>query len=307
MARKITTGEVGGAPGGINITNTTLSAANNQDISIVPQGTGILSVNGDALFSTQSDIRFGDADDSNYVAFQAPATIASNVTWTLPDADAVSTGYALVSDGAGTLSWQAAGPAHDDETASATIYYPVISTQTAAGFLTETRTSTTKLSFQPSTGILTVAAITGYAAAVTLTADDTTNATNYPLFSNAATGNVSPRTDTGFTYNPNSGELTAVILTASSDIAVKENIKPLTGAINMVKQLTGYSYTRKSNKSQEIGVLAQDVEKVVPSLVRGSEGNKSVAYGNLVALLIEAFKEQQTEIDELRGKIYSGN
>lgn len=50
---------------------------------------------------------------------------------------------------------------------------------------------------------------TGYAAAVTLTADNTTNATNYPLFANAATGNLSPRTDTGFTYNPSTGVLTS--------------------------------------------------------------------------------------------------
>ena len=155
MARKITTGEVGGAPGGINITNTTLSAANNLDISIVPQGTGILSVNGDTLFSTQSDIRFGDADDSNYVAFQAPATIASNVTWTLPASDAATSGYALASNGAGVLSWQAVGPEHDDETATATTYYPVITTQTAAGFLTTSRVSSSKLSYQPSTGTLT--------------------------------------------------------------------------------------------------------------------------------------------------------
>lgn len=47
-----------------------------------------------------------------------------------------------------------------------------------------------------------------YASAVTLTADNTTNATNYPLFVNAATGNLSPRTDTGFTYNPSTGLLT---------------------------------------------------------------------------------------------------
>lgn len=48
-----------------------------------------------------------------------------------------------------------------------------------------------------------------YASAVTLTADNSTNATNYPLFVNAATGNLSPRTDTGFTYNPSTGTLTA--------------------------------------------------------------------------------------------------
>ena len=47
------------------------------------------------------------------------------------------------------------------------------------------------------------------ASAVTLTADNTTNASNYLLFVNAATGNLSPRTDTGFTYNPSTGVLTA--------------------------------------------------------------------------------------------------
>lgn len=47
-----------------------------------------------------------------------------------------------------------------------------------------------------------------YASAVTLTADNSTNATNYPLFVNATTGNLSPRTDTGFTYNPSTGTLT---------------------------------------------------------------------------------------------------
>lgn len=54
-----------------------------------------------------------------------------------------------------------------------------------------------------------ITSIDGFAAAVTLTADNTTNATNYPLFANAATGNLSPRTDTGFTYNPSTGVLTS--------------------------------------------------------------------------------------------------
>jgi len=54
-----------------------------------------------------------------------------------------------------------------------------------------------------------ITSIDGYAAAVTLTADNSTNATNYPLFANAATGNLSPRTDTGFTYNPSTGALTS--------------------------------------------------------------------------------------------------
>ena len=65
--------------------------------------------NGNLTINSQNDLRFADADSSNWVGFQAPATVASNVTWTLPSADAGTAGHALVSDGAGTLSWAAAG------------------------------------------------------------------------------------------------------------------------------------------------------------------------------------------------------
>lgn len=57
----------------------------------------------------QSDLRFADSDSSHYVAFQAPATVSSSLTWTLPSADATVSGYALVSDASGVLSWAAAG------------------------------------------------------------------------------------------------------------------------------------------------------------------------------------------------------
>ena len=51
----------------------------------------------------------GDADDSHFVALKAPATVASSVTFTLPNADAAVSGYALVSNAAGVLSWAQAG------------------------------------------------------------------------------------------------------------------------------------------------------------------------------------------------------
>ena len=57
----------------------------------------------------QNSLRFADSDNSNFVGFKAPATISSNLTWTLPSADAAVSGYALVSDASGTLSWAAAG------------------------------------------------------------------------------------------------------------------------------------------------------------------------------------------------------
>lgn len=304
MARRITAGKAGGESiAGIQaISPTTLTAKDDLDIAINPEGTGRLLIGAHAVIQDQSSLRFEEdtTNGSNYVAFQAPASVSANVTWTLPGADG-SSDQVLSTNGTGTLSWSTPGVAVSNNTSDSATNYILFHTGTT-GSTSTVRTSSTGLTFQPSTGLLTVAAISGYAAAVTLTADNTTNATNYPLFSSAATGNVSPRTDTGFTYNPSSGELTAVILTASSDIATKEEIETITDALDKVKSLRGVSYIRRENKMAEIGVLAQEVERVVPSIVRGAEGNKSVAYGNLVALLIEAIKEQQDQIDELKGR-----
>ena len=70
------------------------------------------------------------------------------------------------------------------------------------------------LKYNPSSNTITAklagnASSATYASAVTLTADNASNATRYPLFVSAATGNLSPRTDTGFTYNPSTGALTS--------------------------------------------------------------------------------------------------
>tara|TARA_R100001510_G_scaffold54069_1_gene56315 strand:- start:1223 stop:2026 length:804 start_codon:yes stop_codon:yes gene_type:complete len=68
----------------------------------------ILDQNGVTL-QAQSDLRFADSDSSNFVALQAPATISSNFTLTLPATDSPVSGYALISNGSGTLSWGEAG------------------------------------------------------------------------------------------------------------------------------------------------------------------------------------------------------
>lgn len=59
---------------------------------------------GDITLNAQSDVRFADSDSSNYIALQAPATVASNVTFTLPATDGTSN-QALKTDGAGALGW----------------------------------------------------------------------------------------------------------------------------------------------------------------------------------------------------------
>jgi hypothetical protein len=69
----------------------------------LPKSGGTLT--GDLTLNAQSDLRFADSDSSNWVAFQGPATVASNVTWTLPSADGTN-GQLLGTNGSGTLSWQ---------------------------------------------------------------------------------------------------------------------------------------------------------------------------------------------------------
>jgi hypothetical protein len=93
-------------------------------------------------------------------------------------------------------------------------------------------------------------------------------------------------------------------LTINSDIKLKENLVPITGALDKVHALTGYNYNRIGFEKLEMGVVAQEVQAILPELVEAdSEGTLSVAYQNMVALLIEAVKEQSAEIAALKEQV----
>ena len=88
------------------------------------------------------------------------------------------------------------------------------------------------------------------------------------------------------------GDLTSDHFGASSDERLKENIATLSNPLQMVESLRGVSFTWKKNNKPSIGFIAQEVEKVIPSLVlTGEDGYKTVAYGQFTALLVEAVKE----------------
>ena len=91
-------------------------------------------------------------------------------------------------------------------------------------------------------------------------------------------------------------------VTAQSDEKLKENVITIENALEKVLSLRGVEYDRIDSGDHQIGVIAQEVEKVVPAVVYGDE-IKSVAYANLVGLLIEAIKEQQKEIAEIKKKL----
>ena len=94
-----------------------------------------------------------------------------------------------------------------------------------------------------------------------------------------------------------------------SDERWKKNIEPLTASLDKVMLLEGVSYDWKADeypemgftKDRQIGFIAQDVEEVFPELVTtDSNGNKAVYYSQMVAVLLEAMKEQQEEISKLK-------
>ena len=109
-----------------------------------------------------------------------------------------------------------------------------------------------------------------------------------------------------------SGIWTSGNVTAYSDIAVKTNLEVIPNALEKVCQIHGYTYDRTDYEpdsegvmpeTRQAGVVAQEVEKVLPEVVSGEDGNKAVAYGNMVSLLIEAIKEQQGQIEDLKQEI----
>lgn len=88
-------------------------------------------------------------------------------------------------------------------------------------------------------------------------------------------------------------------ITAFSDIRLKTNIEKIENALDKVCQLSGYTYDMNNKRST--GVIAQEVEKVLPEAVQDREdGYKTVAYGNMIGLLIEAIKELKEEIKVIK-------
>ena len=101
----------------------------------------------------------------------------------------------------------------------------------------------------------------------------------------------------GFRNITATGTVQGAEVTATSDERLKSDIKTIDNALDKVMNMRGVSYIKQAEKG--VGVIAQEIEKVLPEVVTDGE-YKSVAYGNIVGVLIEAIKEQQKQIDELK-------
>jgi len=93
-------------------------------------------------------------------------------------------------------------------------------------------------------------------------------------------------------------------VTAFSDRRIKTDIEPIYNALAKVEGLRGVSYRRVDTGDYQIGFIAQEVEEVVPEVVKTDhDGMKGVTYGNMVALLVEAVKELKAEVNALKAQL----
>ena len=100
------------------------------------------------------------------------------------------------------------------------------------------------------------------------------------------------------------GNVTSPYFYSQSDINLKKDIEPIVDALGIVKQLGGYNFKWKSNDATSIGLIAQYVEQILPMLIgTAPDGSKTVLYNGIIAILLEAIKSQQVQIDEIKAKL----
>lgn len=125
---------------------------------------------------------------------------------------------------------------------------------------------------------------------------------------NAGTINWRQGSSTRYYFYPSTANMTINgTLTQYSDIRYKENIVEIPDAINKIKSIRGVYYNRTDFNTEptKIGVIAQEVEVLMPELILQAEDTdmKSVSYNELTAVLVQAIKEQQVIIDDLKLRI----
>ena len=92
-------------------------------------------------------------------------------------------------------------------------------------------------------------------------------------------------------------------ITAFSDISIKENIYTIDRALEKVNAMRGVYYTRKDTKENKLGLIAQEVEKIIPEVITSDHGSLGIMYQNLVALLIEAVKDLSNEVKDIKNEM----
>jgi hypothetical protein len=136
--------------------------------------------------------------------------------------------------------------------------------------------------------------------------DESSDTTCFPVFTTDATGNRDAHTDSSaLTYNASTGTLAATNVNSTSDVNLKTDIHNIEDAVTTINQIRGVKFRWRELDIPSVGVIAQEVEEVLPELisVRSDNGTKSVNYNGLVGVLIEAVKELSTRVEHLESQL----
>lgn len=273
---------------------------------------------------------------SGYVGL-APAAAAGSTTYTLPSADGLA-GYALTTNGAGVTSWSANPGFVGSRGASGFVgsASTVAGPQGSQGLTGYTGSGggggggsgytgssgsagtngtngyTGSFGSQGSIGY-TGSGAAGGGSSVTLADDTTTNASRYMLFTNQTSGTLSSTyvSTTKLQYNPSNGTVTATDFSATSDAKFKTILGAIDNPLSKVLSLRGVRYNWNAlaaangikDDREQVGVIAQEVEKILPQAVEQTNSHLSVKYDKLVPLLIEAVKQLSDTVDQLKQQL----
>ena len=131
-----------------------------------------------------------------------------------------------------------------------------------------------------------------------------TNQTNMRFYTQS--GNHSSPDSNVFEIQGNGNIVAAGTLTENSDVSLKENIVTISDALTKVKQLRGVEFDKKATGEHEIGCIAQEVQSVIPDLIKPKSYDDpllTLSYNRLTAVLIEAVKELTAKVETLETKV----
>lgn len=274
--RRISTGVQGRSIlGDLFVEDQTIKPNTGDDIFIQEFGSpGRVLVGTELLIRDGQPLTFSAPAVQGFVELQAPNSTDGfeTVSLTLPT-NSGNAGDVLTTDGSGNLTFSDLTIEVSNQTADTATYYPLLSTSNS-GSISSVDTSSSKLSFQPSSGTLTVTDL----SVTDISATDGT-------FSNDLTVTNS---------------LSAGSITETSSISLKTDITNIENSIDIIGKLRPVSYTRKSTGIKEIGLIAEEVEKIIPEVITNNGEYKAISYSRLTALLINAVANLQQEIDRLK-------
>ncbi len=261
--------------------------------------TKTINLSSNTLSGTLTQFNTALSDD-NFVSLTGSETL-TNKTLTTPVISAISnSGIQTVPTGNGTLvSTNSVGVVttgmifdgtitNSDISASAAIAVSKLASSTISGVSLGSTLSTLTFNSTYLSG-------TSYngSASVTLAIkanSDGSDPTGFPVVARDATGSFSAG---------NSGTITAQDFNSTSDENLKSNIETFKNGLETIKSVRGVTFDWKSNQKPSVGVIAQELERVLPELV--TEGDpKTVNYNGLIGILIEAVKELSAEVEDLK-------